>query len=161
MRTSLTIALITALSIQIFAQSKKDLKKYNIKSVSELTTRTTDSGEISYKDCYQRFDNNGNTIEEINYRKDGTIKERNIRKFDSSNNLLSEEEQDATGKLKKKQVYQYNMEGDRIGETEYDEFNKLSKKTVILYNNKGFKMEKQIYDGNLKLITIKKYEYTN
>lgn len=143
------------------AQNKKDLRKYGVKSVTEIVTKTEEVKEITFKDSYQRFDKNGNAIEEINYRKDGTTKERIIRKFDEGNNLVQEEIFDGSGKLIQKLINTYNIDEEKTSETEFDGNGQEVKKTLILYNNKGLKTEKKVYDKSGKLVMLKKYHYTN
>ena len=145
-------------SSALFSQGKKDIKTYKIKATSENVTATEGGKDISFRDSYTAFDKNGNTLEDIQYNKDGTVKKKITTKYDSNKNKTEEVEYDGTGVIKK-HLYSYNSKGDKTLEVTYDGSGKLIKKEVYLYNNKGLKVEKKIYDANNTLLETHKFTY--
>lgn len=136
------------------AQSKKDIRKYNIK----VEIETIQEGNATYKSEQTIYDNNGNEIEWIKYNKDGSIKRKRIFKYDKKNNLIEEQEYEGT-QLVKKIVYTYNNFDEKTSVITYDNNNQILKKEIYTYNNKGLKAEKKVYDKNDKLIATHTYQY--
>jgi hypothetical protein len=149
-----------ALYIQLgYSQSRDVISKFNVKSQTEIITEIINGVEITYKDTYTGFDKNGNTIEEIKYGKDSSVKKRQTTGYNKDQNKIEEEEYDSSGSLKKKHVYTYNSNGDKILEVTYDSNGKISKKEAYEYNDKGLKTVKKIYNGNDILIEVHKFTY--
>ena len=144
--------------VSLFAQSKKEIKSNKIKSSTEVHIIAGHEKDSTYKDTYQAFDKDGNTIEEIKFNPNGTVKKRRTFKFDSDKNKTEEVEYDGTT-LSKKHQYSYNAHGDKVLEVTYDGSNKLVKKEVYIYNSLGLKVEHKIYDGNNVLIETHKFTY--
>ncbi len=173
-------------SCAIFSQSKKQIKTYKIKSVTEYNVTTT--GNV--KENYKAFDKNANTIEDVRYNPDGSIRQKEIFKYDKLGNKLEESlyeqkkslpdpernykrvskyngnndkieeiEYDGDGKVVKKEVYTYNANGDKVTEITYDALSIIRKKGVYSYDNKGLKTEKKIYGPSGALDQTKKFEY--
>jgi len=111
------------------AQSERKVRATQI--VKKETWNHTDN-KSNYLDGIDRFDKEGNLIEEIKYHSDGSIKEHFRYTFNENNDILTETEYDDSGKV--------------ISKTEnvYDGLLKISKKE---YNEKG------------KLVSWKVYKY--
>ncbi len=153
--------LIFLCGLNLKAQSKKKLKKYQIKLVEEVITKKTESEDETFKDVLMKVDMEGNVIETIQFKKDGSVKSKINCQYNKNGDLIQEEEFDGLGKLKGKKIMTYNIDGEKITESEFDNLNKLLKKSINTYNAKGLKTDKLIYDGNGKIISFKKYKYTN
>ena len=127
MRRSFIVAVSILLTFCSFAQSKKDIKKNKIASVT--VTETANGKTID--DSKTMYDANGEVIEKSEYNKEGS--------------------------LKKTMKYKFNNLGDAVEEYEYDEKHNLKEQTLIRYNANGGKKEKLVYDGDTKLLNKDEY----
>jgi hypothetical protein len=149
----------------IFAQSKKDIKKNKIKSITEWNTKFQNGKEVSFKESFTVFDKNGRTIELTEYTKDGSIKKKESTKYDAYDNKVEEnkyendQNSNSSKEKTKKIIYKYNINNDKIEEEEYDGNGKLLKKSIYSYDNKGLKVGKKTYVGDNVLETNRKYVY--
>lgn len=147
------------LCTSISAQSKKDIKNNNISSETTYITINENGKEITYKDSYTEYNDEGNVTEQTDYLKDGSIKHKETNKYNSQKKKVEETVFDAKDKTNKRTVFTYNDDNKKESETEYNDSGKLIKQSVFTYNKKGFKIEKKTYDANKKLIATKKYIY--
>src|SRR6188508_2931821 len=85
-----------------FAQSKKNVKKNKVKSITVTKTFTRDGKEITLKDSYEKYDSDANLLEEITYNDSGQV-------------TLHES-------------FQYNKNGDVTEEIHYKDETKVKKK---------------------------------
>jgi hypothetical protein len=174
-----------------FAQSRKQLKELKVKSQTEISIIYKDGKEVSnYKSEYSTFDKDGNTITQIEYNVDGTVKrkettkyagkekieeiiehptggtdvqkkyKRTTWKFNTAGDKTEEVEYDAAGNVTKKITYAYNAKGQRVFEMEYDGAGRLLKKSAFSYDKKGLKTEKKVYGPNDVLEKHVTYTYT-
>ena len=180
---------IIFISFSVFAQSKKekkDIKLYKIKSVTETVTEYENGKESVRKDSYIVYDKNANILQNEEYKRDGTLKHKEVNKYDSQENRLEqtlyeapkpeknvkyvckydmddnkveELQYDPTGKLVSKTQYSYSPKGNRTVEVSFDPAGKLIKKVVYAYDTKGLKVEKKEFNNENKLILLRKYEY--
>ena len=148
-----------------FAQSSKKVKNLRIKSTTEwVTVYSGDEKSEARKDTYIAFDKNGNTIEKIEYNRDGSIKNKETFKYDAAGNVLEETafeskaEKNSKEANNKKVTYKYNSSNDKTEENVYDGDGKLIRKTVFTYNRNGDKSAEVIMDASGKI--IKKMIYT-
>jgi len=142
----------------VFAQGKKEIRNNRITSEMVYTTKIADGKEL--KDSYSVFDKNGNTIEKVEYNKDGIIKNTEKYTYSANKNKIEEKIYDGTGKLTSRTSFVYNSSEEKIGEIEYDGNGNIIKQSYTTYDSKGFKIEKKIFDSNKKLISVKKYVYS-
>jgi uncharacterized protein YkuJ len=143
----------------IFAQSKKDIRKNNIKGITEIITEYDGGKEVTHNDVSRKFDKEGEVIQEINYDKNGVLKEKTLTKNNKDGDKIEETIFDANGKQSKRFAYKYDGFGQKIEEIEYDAKNILFTKSVYSNNAKGLKTERKTYDAKGKLIQVKKYIY--
>jgi hypothetical protein len=179
------IILLLLISILSFGQSKKEAKKNKIKSTTVSQTIYDNGNPVTYKDSYEEFDKNGNTLIKIEYKKDGTVKHKETARYDIYNNKIEETEYDADDQTNKRKTYKYNAFNDKIEETEYnaagaitkssaytyntdgdratevitDESGKVKKKNVYTFNSNHLKVEKQSFNISNKLESLKKWSY--
>jgi hypothetical protein len=132
MKSVIIIISLCFLLVNVHGQKKKDIQQYKIKSITVNNEDSEKANGKSIPDSYMKFDDNGNTIEEIEY--------------------------DSNGKIKTHFVYEYDEEGNKIKETEYKPDG--TKDKVITYKYKdGLKVERITYLANGKIKSKKKYVY--
>lgn len=142
-----------------FAQSKKDIRKNSIKGITEVVTEYENGKESTHNDVSKKFDKEGEVIQEINYDKNGALKEKVLTKNNKDGDKIEEVIYDANGKQNKRFTYKYDSYGEKNEEIQYDAKNALLTKSVYIINAKGLKTEKKTYDAKGKLIQVKKYIY--
>ncbi len=113
----------------LWAQSDKTPVK------SKTTYSYNIKGESSkqIKETFQRYDQHGNKVEEIEYSEDGDIKKHLLYTYDSKHNRTM--------------IIQKNEDGE------------VRKKTTFAYDSYGNRTEKKVFDGNGKLKSKKTYAY--
>src|ERR1043165_4154008 len=136
---AILLFLFIALCGSSFAQSKKEVKKYKIKSCTETVTDYSDGKEKTRQDAYMKFDGNVNVLEEIEYNKDGTFKKKEAHKYNKNDDVTEEIIYDEKGHVKKKTIIEYNAANDKTAETTYDVSGKIIEKIQYGYNAKGDK----------------------
>jgi hypothetical protein len=149
--------------ICIKAQSKR-LKINNIERVIVLNKKN-DNDKLS-KQAEKILNKNGDYVEEIEYKSDGTIEAKTTYKYDNLNNLiekadyvLDKKSESKDLKLKEKRIFMYNGFNELSEEAVYIEDNKVDKKYVYAYNNKGLVVGRKTYDLDNKLVGEKSYLY--
>lgn len=151
---------VALLSISVsWAQSKKEIKKYDLVTATETITEVVDGKEITRNDSYKKFDKDGNVVEEVKYDNYGKVEERIVRIFDKFDNKTQEITFDATNRQLKREVYKYDELGEKVEESEFNSKNQLVSRSVFTNDRRGLKSEKKTYDGKGKLIQTKKYRY--
>lgn len=116
------------------AQSKKNIKKNNIKEITTYNYVTKLAKTYKIKDNYSEYNEKGYLIKEINYNKEGKIKYTKKYYYDTDNNKIKEE------------VFSAN--------------NKLEKTIITTYKN-GLKTSKIVKNNNGSVISKKEIEYTH
>ncbi len=185
--TTYRVSLLLLLFIPLMglSQGRKELKKYKIKAKTEVVTDFVNGKEQVHNELLEKYDADGNTIESIEYNKDGTFKKKETRKYNKSGDVTEESRFDAAGTLLKKTVFTYNENsdktseqtvdgsgkvvdwmksgynslGEKIFELQLDEKGKTLRKSMFTYDKNSLKKEKKVYDGNDVLISVKKYNY--
>ncbi|HLG03253.1 MAG TPA: hypothetical protein VI731_06635 [Bacteroidia bacterium] len=148
----------------LFAQSKKEIKTYKIKSTTATTTVYNAGKETaSYKSEYKVFDKEGNTTLDVEYNADGTVRKKVATRFTGkmkTEEIVEEGLAEEDGKKKyKKTAWKYNSKGEKSEETEYDSSGNVLKRTTITYTAKGDRAIEEVYDGAGKLVRKTGYVY--
>ncbi len=182
----LILIMIVINSDPLFAQSKKDIKKYGIKSVTVENIEIVNGQEKKITDSFERYHSNGNVIEKKEFGKDGSFKlhesyklnknglpvetiiysekgsvvSKTITVYDEEDNKKEETVYNAAGQVTERTKFIRNSRGEKTGEMTYNPEGKLIRKTVFTYDKNGMRTERKTYDGNDKLISSKKYIYT-
>jgi antitoxin component YwqK of YwqJK toxin-antitoxin module len=121
MKKVLLLILIVSGCLKIAAQSQKEVKALQI--VTKETWNHSDS-KSKFLETVEKFDKEGNLIEEIKYNSDRGIKKNTRWTYNGNNDKLTETEYDETGKVISRKEYTY--EGSlRTSRKEYDEKGKL------------------------------------
>src|SRR3954470_16270865 len=119
MRSKIYIPILAFLLIGVSAsaQSKKEIKKFKIKSTTVVATEIVDGKEKSRTDSYEKYDNSGNVTEVEEYNKDGSFKKKESHKYNKNNDPTEEVIYDEKGNVKSKTVTEYNSNKDKVAET--------------------------------------------
>ncbi|HET6245487.1 MAG: hypothetical protein H0V01_13390 [Bacteroidetes bacterium] len=169
---------------ELYAQSKKNIKKNKIESYREVVTEGIDEKQVTYTAVENNYNPNGKLNSETVKTKDGKFKKKRIITFDKLGNEIEEEIYNSEGKLKEviktkykdgkktevstfdpnqklltKQMIVYNNLQDKTQEKLFDASGKLIEKTNYEYDKRGLRTTKTISDGNGKIISTRKYEY--
>ncbi len=147
----------------LFAQSKKEVQKYKIKSVTEWTTIYKDGKETpAYKSEFTAFNKEGKTTETTQFNPDGSVKRKETTTYDKNDNKIEETKLDndqQKEKGTKKITYTYNKNNEKTEEIHYLE-NKMIKKSVYIYNPLGEKITELNFDETFHLIKKHTYKYS-
>jgi hypothetical protein len=106
---SVLMLCLAIFSQQGIAQSKTELKKYKVKSITEYDNKSS-KNIIDNKTIY---DANGEILEEYSYNKEGKLKEAHKYKRDTNGDVLEDSEYGENGKLKEKRIVKHNEKGDK------------------------------------------------
>jgi hypothetical protein len=142
-----------------FSQSKKELKDAGVISRTENTSKLVKKSMVNYVESTEKYDENGNRIEVIEYKTDGDIKNFDRFEYNEKGKLSKEFHLDPLSKKAKETIeYFYNEDDKTIKEVYYNKKNELSKTVEYVYENK-LKTEKKTTNGSGKVIELKKYTY--
>jgi hypothetical protein len=187
MKRNIAVCLLVALLIPLAALSNKE-KKNKVKSTTVMMTIYENGKARTYKESYEEFDRNGNTILYIDYYKDGTIHRKEAYTYDNEGNkltatitdsvskkdikkaykytqvkdkslLLEETESNSAGVLLKKTVYSYTISGKKATETVSDGSGKPVKKIIYTYNSKNMKVTRQVHSGTNVPESLREWQY--
>lgn len=169
MRNLLFLVLVCFLTTNIQAQSKKDIRLYKIKGVTETTVVYEGGKEVAnYRSEVKKFDKEGNVIENVTYNRDGSVRRKEAAKYsgkdkieevaqDVNNQKKSDNDEDDNDKYKHI-TWKYNSNGDKTEEIWYNEKGAVIKKIVFAYNARGDRQSEITYDAAGKV--QKKIVYT-
>jgi antitoxin component YwqK of YwqJK toxin-antitoxin module len=116
-------------SIAVSAQTSNQAGLCKSRIVHE--EKTVKGVKSTLIDSQEKYDVNGNLIDEIQY-KDGKVDKHMLYEYDANNNKVKETEVDAAGKPKKSAEYKYEN-GLRKEKLSYDENKKLTSKKTYTY----------------------------
>ncbi|MBK5286155.1 MAG: hypothetical protein JJE25_12205, partial [Bacteroidia bacterium] len=124
-----------------FAQSKKELKKFNIKSCTVTVTAIDSSTgkEKIFTDSYNAYDKNGKMTEEKEYDRNGNFRKHECHKYNKNGSETEWTVFDAKGNIIRKTVTDYNSNNDKKTESIFDGTGTLIEKTQFNYNAEGVK----------------------
>lgn len=146
-------ALITLSFIPL--QSKKEVKKHNLKSVT--VTETSNGKTLNEEKTI--FYKNGEIAEELNYNKEGILKSVVKYKRNKEGDVTEEYEYDSKNQLIERKEIKYNNLEEKYVEYVYNGDSKLIKKSIYTYNKQGLKIQKTTYDAANIIISVKKFDY--
>ncbi|MBN4049714.1 hypothetical protein JYT36_00640 [Bacteroidales bacterium AH-315-N07] len=130
---TLLFGLLLTIPSLSYSQSKKKIKKNQVKSRTEWETSYTRGKETKYKSTFRKFDKNGNMIEDILYNPKGNIKRKETFKYDGKDNKIEEIRYNPDGTVKRKITFKYDDKGLRIGRTIYDAKDQIKSKEKRQY----------------------------
>lgn len=148
-----------SLSPLVFSQSKKEIKEAGVIARTENTSKLVKKSMVNYVESTEKYDENGNRIEVIEYKSDGDIKNFDRYEYNEKGKLVKEIHIDPLSKKPKETIeYFYNEDDKIITELYYNKKNELSKTVEYVYENK-LKTEKKTTNEKGKIIETKKYTY--
>jgi len=155
MQKQVFVIFFMLLAVTTFAQKKKTIKKYNIRSV--VITET--EGSRTMNDNKSFFNANGELVEEVNYNKEGKFKSDVKYKYNHDGDVTEENEYDEAGTLVEKRAIKYDALGEKAEELVTDKNGKQIKRITYAYNSKGLKTEKKTFNAGNALVSTKKIVY--
>jgi hypothetical protein len=142
----------------IGAQSKKDLKDAGVKMRVEMTSKLEKKTMVNYKESVEKYDENGNKIEVIEYNSKGDIKNYLQYEYNEKGKVVKEMKIDALNKKPIKTI-EFTYEDDKLTkEILYNKKNEVAETSVYTYDGK-LKIEKKTTNGSGKVIETKTYTY--
>ena len=153
--------------VQVSAQDRKnDWEKENlkrkIKSIEKHHYEVTDKYGKIVKGTYKgavvnKYDRNGNIIENSFYNSDRSLELKSIEKYDKKGNQIEAICYFFDGKLNWKCVYKYDNKGNQIEANTYNSDGSLRHKRTYEYDKKGKQIE-QSFQESYRIIN-NYYEY--
>src|SRR5436190_22161714 len=97
-----------------FAQSKKEVKKFNIKSCTVSVTALDSAGkEKSFTESYNAYDKNGKVIDEKEFDRNGNFRKHQSHKYNKNGDETEWIEFDEKGNAVHKVITEYNSNNDK------------------------------------------------
>jgi len=126
MKKTLLFAVCLSFAVLSFSQSRKDIKKNNIKVITEYHYDYKTGHEVKELDEISKFDENGNLVDHKKYDK-GDVAEHTKYEYNEQNNCVKETELDEKGNVK--QITTYKYKGDvKVEEVDYFPNGKMKSK---------------------------------
>jgi len=151
------LAALLAFAHDAGAQSRKEVRKYQIRALTE--TVADSAGSTPYKAAYRRFDKAGRTAEWIEYHPDGTVERRTAYTYDAAGELKEETQYRGDGSIRQRIACDYSARGEKTSERRFDAAGNLVRRTEYRYDRNGLKTERKTFDGGGRLLTTKTYSY--
>jgi len=143
----------------IVAQSKKDIKDAGVISRTEKTCKTEKGATVTFTESVERYDENGNKVEVIEYKSNGDIKVYSQFVYNDKGKLVKEMAIDPISKNPIVTIeYTYDEKDKLIKELHYNKKKELKKTVTYTYDN-TLKTEKKVVDDKGKTIETKTYTY--
>lgn len=140
------------------AQSKKDLKDAGIKSRIEMTSKLEKKSMVTYKESSEKYDDNGNKLEVIEYNSKGDIKTFTQFEYNEKGKVSKEMKIDPISK-KPSRTIEYTYDNDKlVKEIVYNKKSEVSETSLYSYDGK-LKTEKKTTNATGKVIETKTYTY--
>jgi hypothetical protein len=140
-------------------QSTKDIKKNKVKSLTIWQTPKDDGQEAPVKESFEAFDKNGNTIQKIEYKPDGSIDKKETARYDKNQNKVEEFTYDGSNQVTSHKTYLYDRFQNKIEENEFLPSGELGKKTNATFNAGGDKLSETVTDAKGNILKIVEYRY--
>ncbi len=165
MRTSTVILLLFLSATLAYGQSKKKLRTYGITQKTESIIKYEGGVAVEeYISELERFDENGEWIERVDYQKDGDIKRRELRKYVKG--IVVEEiddeplEKEWTEKTPdyKHEVFVYDKE-ELLEVHELNRKGEIKEKKVYEYNKYGDLITETTTGKEGELLEVETYSY--
>jgi hypothetical protein len=159
MNKTIILATCLLLACSVSGQSKKERKKYKVKSTTEWETVYADGKTSTYKSAYEEFDRDGHSTLAVEYAPDGAVLSKQTAKYDSFKNKTEETDYDAAKKKNVRRTFKYNAFRDKTEETEYNGSGTVLKKTAYAYDGDGNKSGETVTDASGTVLRKVVYKY--
>ena len=159
---------LVLITICVFAQtlsgqSNEQIRTYGILSVTEYTIEYDGEGnEIKYKSAFEKFNKDGKTIEEVEWKDDGRLEYRHIEKYEKGEEVeqiedypMGEKGEDPFYKRTERTFHR----GDEVEQREYDREGNLTERTTYEYNKMGDLALETKYEADGEVDEIIEYQY--
>lgn len=167
MKTNLTILFLFCFSL-VYAQKLKNDWQANdlngkVKSAKHTSTyRNTETGKWQSSQSWSiDFDENGNSVERLDFKEDGKLFYKTEYKRNSNNQLVESIVTWPDGKPGGKTVFIYDSAGNNVNEIKYKPDGSLSEHVIYKYDKNGNKIESGTKKGDTLLMHSTTYKYDN
>jgi len=126
------LILFLGISNSMDAQSRKERDSLGITEKKFFEVDYMDSNGKEQLERIERYDDNGEMIEEIDYDKNGKVKQH-IQYVYENDLLVKETYLDNKGKLEKYFVYTYDADGLRVSKKNFDAKDKIYRERIYRY----------------------------
>lgn len=158
MKIFITLFFVAA-SAAIFAQSKKDIKDAGVISRTETTVKSEKGSSVSFVESVEKYDDNGNKTEVIEYKSNGDILAYTQYSYNEKGRLIKEVRLNPVNKQPKTTIeFQYSDDGKLQKEIHYDSRNQLKKTSEFKYDG-NLKISKTTTNASGKIVETKTYSY--
>lgn len=123
--------------------TEKELHKHTGKRSEKTSTSKT---KLTHK-YENKYDDNGNVIEEIIYNTDGNLIAKGLLKYNYRQDVIEAVKYDSGGKPQKKLQFKYDNDGNLIEGIEYDPYGKCIMKLRFKYDENGKIINFSQYDS--------------
>jgi membrane-associated HD superfamily phosphohydrolase len=143
------MGLIIVFVLVSFVPAEKAAAK--VKLITEWVSDHKDGKVNRYKNEEKEYDKRGNQVSYVNYRKDGSIRDKEISRYDNFGNRIEkisfeEVKESKANSLYDHRTYKYNAHGKKTEESEYNREGQLKNRTVYSYNADGKRTGEVEYD---------------
>lgn len=153
------IVVLSINMIHVYAQSKKDLKDAGVASRTETTVVTKKGTTVQYVESVEKYDENGNKLEVIEYSSNGDISQYVQYTYNDKGKVIKEVKLNPASKQPNSTIESiYSEDGKLITENYYDKTNQL-KKTVDYAYDGNLKISKTTKNASGKIVETKTYTY--
>jgi hypothetical protein len=116
----------------LYGQKKKSVQSHKIKSTTVYNADFEDNNGKQIKESFERFDDSGNTVEEIEYDKKGIEKKHILSEYDDDGNKTKETYLNENGSKEKMITYKY-QDGLKTERIVYNADGKVKSKKKYIY----------------------------
>ncbi len=165
MRFLVSLVLLSSITGQLSAQSKKKLRTYGVSKKTETIVKFKDGKEEKeYVSEYEMYNDDGEWIERVDLQKEGEIKKRETRKYDGDQIIeeIKDEplEKEWTEKTPAYDNQRYTYAKDVLVKKEdVNRKGEVKETKVYTYNKFGDQMEEITTDKNGELVEKEVYTY--
>lgn len=161
LRGIFVISLLVAVGFQSMGQSRKERKKYRVKSTTEYETAVVNGAKVTYREKYEEFDKEGRVITSIEYEPDGSIRVKMTAKYNGLGLKTAETEMDVKKNKNVIKTFRYNAMKDKTEESEFAPDGTLLKRTEFSYDVNGNRLTETEFDASGTLLRTITYTYNN
>ncbi len=135
-----------------------------VKSVTEWVTESSKGSPVTYKNEYEEYNRQGEMVMRVNYRKDGSVSEKDQYVFDKFGNRIEKisfEDQKGESPTQKYErlTWKYNAHREKTEECDYSRDGKLKSKTTFSYSADGRIVKEEVFNGEGKLKKVVAISY--
>jgi hypothetical protein len=149
--------ILAFLLLSAFPRPESQQQTWKVKSMTIQVTEKKKGAMITYKDEYIEYNKAGKELLRINYRSDGSIREKESNVYDTYGNRVERKTFEDLKERKAEVVQEhktfiYNAYREKTEEREYSPDAQLIARSVFSYNTDGKRSSESIFnkEGSLK-----------